>query len=575
MNTLPNDFDVALIGDDSHLEPDTLALLRELAWRKAAHDVIWFMENFWSVIDPQSFRWVPFLLRDYQVEEVEVIVNRMRTMMRPRDIRLKARQIGWTTMGAAIAFHDAYFTENHPWLLASQGQGEAIGTLQTKVKQPYLRLPTWMRERGPRLTDDNSEQMTFDNGSSIVSLAATSSAGRSKAVYGVLLDEFAFAGDPEGLHTALDPLCYGPLIIFSTANGMGNPFHSMWLESQRSDSEWHGRFLPWHVVPGRDEKWYKRELRKFRGKEHEFYQEYPSDPEEAFMKSGNTALPVDLLRECQDFTDPEYCINLSGVFSAEQLADAPRYDTDAPFDNLLYVWTPPTVLRDAKGRTIQKPNYVVSADIAELGADRTSITVWDANAREVVATFLGHYPVEDLGELLEAIGYWYHTALVIPERNNHGILPTDYLRRAHYPRLYRMRPLAQQVRGDKTPRYGFHTNKATKPMMIQTMVKAIRDDSILVHDSRFLVEAMTFVADGKGGYAASDGNHDDHVMSHLIGLQGVEEVGEYPIVWIDDSIRPTTMAEMLGLHGPQPSRRRGMGQHKSPIRERRSFVTGQ
>ena len=581
MNQLPSDFDVALVGDDSTLPVDALEALRELVWRKCALDTVWFIENFWHIIDPKSFGWVLFKLREYQHSDVSWLADAVASPNRQRKLVLKARQIGWTTAAAAVAFHDVFFQERHPWLIASQGEDEAKDTLTTKIKDPYEMLPLWMRDRGPKITDSNSERLTLDNGSSILSIAATARAGRSKAVFGVLLDEFAFAGDPGGMLTALTPLCYGPLIVFSTAFGMGNPFHALWVESQRHDSEWDARFRPWNVVPGRDEAWYAREKRSMRGKESEFYQEYPSSPEEAFAKTGRTVLPMDILRE-QHWCAPTWRLDLHRLNLAEPwLLQGPEHlwpiETDVEADHELWVWEPPLVDRDDKGRMLRTPNYVLGCDVAEglEHGDRTSIWVWDANTLEVVATYLGYWPVEDLGELLEYIGYAYHTALIVGERNNHGILPLDYLRRVQYPRLYRMESMATQIRGDRTPRYGWHTNKASKPKMVNDYIKALRDDVVVMHDSRFLQEATVFVADGKGAYSAIDGAHDDHVIACLIGYQGCMDVGQYPTTYYDDTPYRLTWRDIAALGAPPPKPSAllgGIGVKTRKDQTQRSFV---
>ena len=51
-------------------------------------------------------------------------------------------------------------------------------------------------------------------------------------------------------------------------------------------------------------------------------------------------------------------------------------------------------------------------------------------------------PIHYLGPVLETIGYWYHTALLIVERNASGLVPLEHLRQAGYPRVYRQLDLA-------------------------------------------------------------------------------------------------------------------------------------
>lgn len=563
---LPDDFDPSIIDDDSKLPADALGAMRELAWRQSKADAIWFMEKFWWCMNPFTFKWEQFKPRDYQREDLRsmVVANRSRS----RKVILKARQIGWTTEAAAFAFHDAFFTDNHPWLISSQGEDEAKDTLSTKIKQPYARLPLWMRSfpQAPRPIDDNAETFSFDNGSRIMSVPATSSAARSKAVHGALVDEYAYVGDAQGLLTALDPLCYGPMFVFSTADGMGNPFHALWLESQTEDAEWEGRFHPWHVVPERgpffkDEdgvltsKWYQREKRKYRGREHEFYQENPASPEEAFAKSGRTVLPLDIIRESGEIVPPTWRFHFNNgipkVPLSAELLDSQEPDEWATEE--LWVWEPPSVARDEKGRVVQKPNYVIGVDVAEglPHGDRSSITVVNANTGETAATYRGYWEVEELGELVEWIAYGYFEALILVERNNHGMLPLDYLRRHLYPRLYRMASLAAIQITDRTPRFGWITTGGSKPKLVFDLIKSIKDGAFAIHDDRFLQEGQTFISNGKGGFGATPGGWDDHIISHGIAWQGVMEVGQYPITWHDDTPNRVTFATLAKLGKPE------------------------
>jgi hypothetical protein len=565
LTALPDDFDLAVIADDSSLPSGSLNALRELAWRKAAKEPIWFLEQLWHVLDVDTFEWVLFKLRDYQREDAEWMAELM-GKRRARAIIGKARQIGVTTEAVSLAFHDVFFRKNHPWLIASQGESEAMGTLAERVKEPYNRLPVWFRERGPALKDQNAERMTFDNGSSIVSIPATGKAGRSKSVYGVLLDEAAWVDNAAELFGSLDSLCYGPMLIFSTGNGMGNFFNVKWADAQRNDSEFECRFHPWWVVPGRGplriledgsitSAWYEREKRKYRGREWEFYQENPASPDEMFAKTGRAALPIDLLQKEMDWREPEYRVNLDAGWDQKSEAWGEFLTDGVEADNELWVWELPLAERDERGRVTRVPNYVMAADPAEglAHGDRTSIVVYNANTMEEAAAYRGHYPIEDLGEILALIGRWYYNALALPERNNQGILPIDHLRRLwHYPRIYRVGPLASIPHGDRTPRLGWITNKATKFLLINEFVKALKNGHIMLHDTRFLEEAQTFIADGKGGFSAAGTAYDDHVMGHMIGWKGVLEVGQYPTIFHDDKPKGVTFGQLFAKRSIEP-----------------------
>lgn len=554
---LPDDFDVSLIADGSALQPEALAALRRAALLKAKRDPIWFLENFWWVMDPETMQWTLFTLRDYQIEDILWILEALEGK-RYRDIVGKARQVGMTTELGAMSVWDAMFHDNHPWLVVSQTEPDAQRTMVQRMKRPYLKLPQWMRDLLAKehdvekfLTNDNKESMEFANGSRIDSVVSTPNVARGDVVFGVIMDEAAHQQYADDVFTALDPLCYGPLFVISTGNGMGNFFHEKWVDSEMVDSVWRNRFHPWHVVPGRDDKWYRNEKLKYRGQEWRFYQEYPASPEEMFAKTGMAVLPIDLMREEHHWCPPNHRIDLDYGWDDKRGDWRVYLEEGESSTNELHVWEKPWVLRDEYDRAIQKPNYVIFCDTAEglAHGDRTAIVVFDANSLEQVASYRGHYPIEDLGELLDRIGRWYYQALMMPERNNQGILPINHLHKTfEYPRLYRMAPVAQIQKSDRTPRFGWITSPATKAKMVFEFIKGLRDGQMLLHDSRILEEALTFVKNERGGFEASHNNYDDLIMTTMGGWQGVLEVGQYPITWIDDqAVRPITMGELIGL----------------------------
>jgi len=557
-------------------------VLREAEFRRCARDAIYFLSEYWKV-QKIGVGYGKFTLFPYQVEDAEDFVavhsyaDRLlawrngdgeppapEEVRKLRQIRLKARQLGWTTLATGLVFWSVFFHENHPWLIAAQGQEDASITMKTQIKAPYSHLPKWMRERGPQVIQDGAEDFGFDNGSRIRVIPSTPSAGRGDAMFGALMDEAAFAESASELFAAIDPMCYGPMFVFSTANGMGNFFHDTWNDSQMSDSEWEGKFRPWHSRPGRDQLWYEATERKYRSKMHLFYQEYPSSPEEAFAKSGRLALPVEDMERLQPIGPPHWRYDVSkivmAVYSAMAVggvddwnglfADAVIGDSELPRDAELHVWRQPEVVRDEHGRLAYMPNYVVGADVAEglEKGDYQALAVVDANTFEVVATMKSHTPLQTYDLLLEAVGFWYHTALVGPERNNHGMVPLIALQNRMYPRIYRMDTLAQIRTADRSPRYGWHTGPATKPKMVTDLADYLSDMGLVVHDERLLIEARTFLSNGKGGYGATDPNHDDLIMAHAVALQlALDVASQTPPIFYDTEPGPPTFGEVLAF----------------------------
>lgn len=509
------------------------AVEREALWRVYRGNRRAFIENNWQIKQPRG---APRLMKLwpaqvrlidwYDSDEIE------------QHISLKGRQLGWTTTTTAWIFHSMFFEEFTNWLFVSQTQGDAVRNLNM-VKFGYARLPEWIKERGPNYTVQNTEFFTFDNGSGIESIPSTGGSGRGDAVAGVMWDEAAYAPDPEGQWAALDSLSYWKTIVLSTANGYGNWFQQTYADSEEPGSEWHSMFIPWHERPGRDQAWYDKQVRKNRNTPWIVHQEHPRNPQEAFAKSGRNPIDFDLIEE-YDWQEPVAAYEWMG----EEFRLLDNVYEEVPLR--LDVWEEPTVERhETLGYALRKPNYVIFADLAEglADGDFTAITVYDANRQTCVARIETHYHIEQIAEVLAALGYRYHTALLAVERNQHGWGVLHYLNTVlNYPRLYTMPRIANRQMG-KQDVLGWHTNTATKPKMVRDYARAMRDHSVDPRDPRLRAQLMTFVQDDNGRYGASAGNHDDVVIAHFGALQVIEDAGRFPVIWRDTENGPLTMAQ--------------------------------
>jgi len=511
---------------------------QELLWRRCRDDFVYFCLNYWKIPVPaQGASPLDFDVRPYQHELANILQDAEMVVV------LKARQVGLTTVAVAKAFHMAFFLDDHQWLIVSANEDAARKALG-RVKYGYSRLPAWMKERGPELESQSTQKIEWDNGSKIESLPSTAAAGRGDSVYGVIFDEAAHMQDAESVFGALEPLCYGLMIVFSTAHGMGNWFHERWLDSELSDSMWTGVFFPWHVVPGRDQAWYDKKAKLYRGQEWLFFQEYPQSAEEAFAKSGRVAIS-DKLLEGQDWCSPEF--RYKWVAHSQEFVPLDEYEQD---DVVLNVWRNPEVVRDSENRVVRQPNYVIFLDSAEglAHGDYNAISVWDVNRREEVAAMETRFPLEYMGELLEALGYWYKTAIISVERNFTGLVPIMWLtKEANYPRMFRMPAYGKQKHGKRSDTIGWRTDVKTKPKMIHDFARALREDDITMHNDRFRDQMRTFVRDGKGSYNATEGKHDDALIATFGAWQALIDAPDYPTLWFDDEFHVVTWGDVVAM----------------------------
>jgi hypothetical protein len=153
--------------------------------------------------------------------------------------------------------------------------------------------------------------------------------------------------------------------------------------------------------------------------------------------------------------------------------------------------------------------------------------------KRLVATYRGHVVPDEFGRILASLGEWYNTAKIICENNNHGQLTTYILREAlAYPQLY------SSVQHDKetdkqTETVGFTTNVRTRPLVLDQLRAAIRDDAIDLRDAITLTEMRTFIVNEAGKMEAEPGAFDDCVMSLAFANYGHSQLWK-PIENHDD-----------------------------------------
>jgi hypothetical protein len=477
-------------------------LLREKDWRRCAPNweessedellaaFMYFCENYWCIRHPSRGK-IKFDLREAQIETVRMWLENRYSVV------LKARQIGFSTLVAAFAFWITYFYSDRMVIMLSKTERDAIKLLQ-KSKYGLRFLPDWMKLRGP-ITNVNQTKMEFSNESTIESLPSASDPARGEAVFLVVVDEVGQLPNSDEAWAAIEPVADvgGRVIMLGTANGEGNLFHRIWTGSQNGTNRFKGIFFPWWAGGERDEDWYEAKKRDL--PEWQLAQEYPSDPEEAFLRSGRPVFNVDKLRE----------IKAIPALSRGYLRGAGTHLEFVEDGGALRIWEAPQ----------QRHVYVIGADVAEglSYGDYSSAHVIDVRTGMMVAHWHGHVDADLFGsDILFKLGAFYNQALVGVESNNHGLTTLKALQRHNYRPLYRQRRLNTR-NAPQTEALGWRTTAATKPLMIDELGKELRDGGLDVVCPETVAELRVFVREGDGKMHGSP--HDDRVISLAIANQ--------------------------------------------------------
>lgn len=229
---------------------------------------------------------VPFVLWPVQIQLAAAMeVERLLTI-------LKTRQVGVSWEACLFALRLCSLWPGQPVLCLSRGQLEA-NELVRRISLMY-REHADRKHTLARLITDNTADLEWDNGSSVVSLAATKDAGRSHTAALAIIDEWAFMRWPRETLAAVKPTtdAGGKLWIISSADGKGTEYHQHWLASEAGSNGYKAFFIPWDAHPDRGPGWRDEKLRESRGDTTTVYREYPANPIEAFTHAAGLVYDV-------------------------------------------------------------------------------------------------------------------------------------------------------------------------------------------------------------------------------------------------------------------------------------------
>lgn len=491
-------------------------------------------DPYWPYPEPRSTgRWL------WQAE----IVDWWNDPVLRKFITLKARQLGITWLAVAYGLWAMLFRPGAACVAYSYDE-EASKKLIQRAWRMLQTLPPYLWRDFEVVTPDTAilpsqwiRLLHKPTGfiSTFQALPATKRAGHGDTIFWGIMDEVSRMEYAREIYTAINPATSrgGRLLLNSTANGVsneesgeGNFFHHVWVTAD--DKGIAGKFLPWHLHPERgdhgdhgkrplivggvrDPDWYQREAMALPTVERN--QQYPLNENDAFMLSGSTYFEVEDLAFYARNTSKAI---FAGVFDFVNLRRA-----------RLRKWEmgPLKVYRlPEEGVT-----YVMSADSASgTGADRSVSHVLDARNGQVVAFFRTKLSPNEFGDQLYWIGKWYNTAKIGVEiQGGWGEAVISRLRdgglgRPVYSNLSRFE---DSTRGKRpiSEKYGVPMNKATRPIIVGALYKALRDRLFPYLPSDTVGEMQTFVYRDTGtSPAAQDGCHDDCVMSlaiasHMMG----------------------------------------------------------
>ncbi|MEZ0369068.1 MAG: hypothetical protein ACAI44_08300 [Candidatus Sericytochromatia bacterium] len=528
-------------------------------WKKFRRDPRLWIEHCLKVVDVTGNE-VPFQFNNVQDIYYQILIDLywkpyktlasgeiLYRLQGVREINLKARQFGLSTLICALLLHDTLFFRNTKTYIFCQDAPKSKEMLRDKIKYFWenitpsrlLVLPKTevYNETIVKFAGINSQIQAHTPGSSE---GTARKKGRSITLRNGLLSEMAEWEDAETLWQGLAPAirdkttnCFIESSPYTKKSGPF--FRGLYEEGKLPESIWNSRFWPWFL-----------------------YEKYATPFDSAAHLDAFRATITDeelVLRELYQLTDEQLLwrretISLlgGGARGAEKFRhDFPSNETEGfeSSDEELFFRDSDVDLRQLLAQAqdpVEGRMYATTVDVAKgTGGDFATIKVADPTTRATVFSWSSRYfSIRRLHRKLYEIWCRYPGPVAI---ENNGIGETVVALARLITDEFFQKMLYWSARGQD----GFCTGSQKEQMLydlrdqLEMAVKAYAglgpDDPLpslpigyrlaLGADDQVLVEMDHFLDLGDGKYGARSGQHDDHIMALAIMITFLRTVPTY------------------------------------------------
>lgn len=450
--------------------------LQKLEYVKCMKDIVYFCRKYIQIISIDDGV-IPFNLYDFQ-EELLSLYQKNRFV-----ISMQGRQTGKTQTTASFILHFVTFTPSKTVAILANKAAQAREIL-SRIQMSYELLPNFLKQG---VSTYNKGSTKFGNRSEVFCAASSSSSIRGKSISLLYIDECAFLkNDMEFYESTYPTVSSGKesrVIITSTPNGARGLFYKLWMESIDNINSFKRLEVPWHRVPGRDDRWKEEQIGN-------------TSPEQFNQEHGL------IFRGSQN-----------SLLSSDTLARLVVKRPVATYGHLTVYKEP--IKANEKGAGHE---YFITVDTSRgLGKDYSAFIVFDITTKpyEVVAVYRNNrispmlYP-----QVIRSIADKYNEAYVLVEINDIGeqvanILYYDFeyenLLKCYTDKSY------QTIGFIKEPKVGVRTTVQVKSIGCSNVKTMIETDNLILNDSQTIEEFGTFVPKGRS-YEADQGANDDLAM---------------------------------------------------------------
>lgn len=463
---------------------------------------------------------------------------------------LKARQIGFTYLLANFVIW-CCISAPEQIIAVVANKMQSSKRLLRRALQVYNRLPDWVKDHYAMVNPALSH-MEFANGSFVEPYSGDPDAARGDAASRLIADEIGEFDRLDDWWSANESVADGggQMVMFGTAkdNGIeqwcddcdkGDELTVLSVDTglgeivrmpvMRSDGDMDFIFVPDNVHPDRTDEWRGKAMKRYRGNLSNFDREHPLNWRDAFTGVGRAYFNEPRLKEVSAVARELFeARDRRGTLLASSTDPTDVRFVEDPFGHVV-IHASETEFAELLA---QNRAFVIGADCAgdratgdyhaASGVQKGDVPEFspltgerldghkDIVPHRQLLTIHGHFDGDEYAELLMRAGYLLGSALIGVEANGVGGGIIRYLRRRHYPNIYRRRTKPTK-KGDKPMlEYGWWSTAETKGVAYGELERCLRNGWTDIRDMATLVEMRNVVSLGGGKIGAREPKHDDN-----------------------------------------------------------------
>jgi len=463
---------------------------------------------------------------DYQVDAIKNFHKHM------NNIVLKSRQTGFSVITAAyIAWRLLFMSDEKILIIANDFNG-AKRLLKT-VKDYVDNTPKWLLPES--VVKNNESYLEFSNNSFVKALACSAQAGRGESLTLLVLDEVAFIENADDIKAgALMAVSQtkGKTIMISTPNGTNNLYYETWKNAVKGENNFNKQIVHWKDNPLSNPGLEVR-VDPENGQDYFWSPWYQEQCDRLAQDKVKIAQELDLSFESSKYLAVD--VNIVNKYKKDvEEARVDCYFDYTKYNNKELEFKSDPFVKDKTAfwvyeKPIEGNKYILAADVARGdGKDYSTIQIIDAVNLRQVAEFQSKITSDKFAEVILPAAILYNNAYVAIEANNMGLTTCYYLHKTHkYKNVHKSKTIQQMQGGPRDKRWsvdegdeipGFQTTSKTRPFLVDSLRKYMREKEVVIRSPRIMSEFETFVIKPNGKAEHEKGANDDLIIAFAIAL---------------------------------------------------------